>query len=131
MDMTLHHPIVLAAIRAQGTTPGEIVTRDAWRALQTVTLREHGAAEGVPWVDVSRDKATVTWGAGCFEMVRDRSGGWLYEIRLWRMRMPEAMTATLEGRRLSEVVDVPGADKVTILSARTEDRFELQLSDPD
>ena len=130
------HPVVAAALAACGMTSEEVVDSPEWRRHDSVQFGV-GAGRPGPVVDVSRTEALVRWDIGTDGMPRvslsitRTADGWRTVARIARHGLPHTVVTSLAGRALSTLVDMPGAEGLSVVEAAdTADGLVLQVSRP-
>ena len=136
----LDHPVLAAALARHDMTPQDVARDDLWLGQQKVDIGMGRTFPGVPRITVSQSGMRIEWlnipTEMVFEVDRTRIGwqaGWMQLLTLRGALLPDTVLAAAGGRRLTEVVAMPGAEGIGIVSAREigNRNQELALTPPE
>ena len=120
------HPVVRAALALHGATPEDAIDSPEWRRDD----RHHYGLVGdprIPRVDLSRRDAVVLWDVDQSGMPRvaftigRTDGRWRTCVTLVHPNLPTTIIAALAGRPVTDLVEMEGAEGMTILTAGIDD----------
>lgn len=115
------HPIAAAALAANGITPNHIIDAPIWQDGRTLSYGDIG--RGRPRVTCSQESLRVHLPVApdgtqtmfvMHQQIEDGRPVWLHEIDVREFFPPETALAAMVGRAVSDVVDLPGSDRILI-----------------
>tara|TARA_B100000378_G_scaffold36114_3_gene27125 strand:+ start:1703 stop:2137 length:435 start_codon:yes stop_codon:yes gene_type:complete len=115
-------PLIRAALEKAGLSVDEVLADADWMRRRNPVMTSASRTD-LPFILFDADGGKVDWGANGLELTFRRArGGYSFSMAMRRDRLPDAVMTGMVGRRLSEVIEVTGAESMTIaLVKRNED----------
>ena len=117
-----HQPLIRAALEKCGYTPEDVLNEPHWLSRRNPFTTSANRID-LPFLLFDADGGSVDWGRYNIELrFRRAKGGYSFSLFMKSEALPDATITGMTGKRLSEVIDVPGAESMTIaLVKRDED----------
>jgi len=115
-------PLIRAALEKAGLTVDEVLADTNWMKRRNPVMTGASRIDR-PFLLFDADGGKVDWGSNGIELTFRRiREGYSFSMTMRSDRLPDAIITGMTGRRLSDVIDVEGAESMTIaLVKRSED----------
>ena len=115
-------PLIRAALEKAGLSVEEVMADTNWTKCRNPIMTSATRTD-LPFLLFDADGGKIDWGANGLELTfRKARGGYSFSMAMKSDPIPDAVLTGMTGRRLSEVIDVAGAESMTIaLARRNED----------
>lgn len=114
-------PLIRAAIEKTGLTVEGVMRDTDWLKRRNPVMSPALRAD-LPFVLFDADGGKVDWGNNGIElMFRKARGGYSFSMAMKSDRLPASVITGMIGRRLSEVIEVEGAESMTIALVKRND----------
>ena len=114
-------PLIRAALEKAGLTTEEVMRDTDWMKRRNPIMTSANRTD-LPFLLFDADGGKVDWGDNGLELTfRKARGGYSFSMAMRSDPLPDAVLTGMTGRRLSEVIDVAGADSMTIASVKRND----------
>lgn len=115
-------PLIRAALEKAGLSVDEVLADTDWMKRRNPVMTSASRTD-LPFLLFDADGGKVDWGSNGLELTfRKMRGGYSFSMTMKSDRLPDSVVTGMTGRRLSEVIEVKGAESMTIaLARRNED----------
>lgn len=115
-------PIIRAALEKAGLSVDDVLRDTDWMKCRNPVMTSANRTD-LPFLLFDADGGKIDWGANGLELTfRKARGGYSFSMAMKSDPIPDVVVTGMVGRRLSEVIDITGAESMTIaLARRNED----------
>ena len=115
-------PLIRAALEKAGLSVDQVLRNTDWMRCRNPVMTSATRTD-LPFLLFDADGGKIDWGTNGIELTfRKARGGYSFSMAMKSDPIPDAVVTGMTGRRLSEVIDVAGAESMTIaLTRRNED----------
>lgn len=115
-------PIIRAALEKAGLSVDDVLRDTDWMKCRNPVMTSANRTD-LPFLLFDADGGKIDWGANGLELTfRKARGGYSFSMAMKSDPIPDVVVTGMAGRRLSEVIDITGAESMTIaLARRNED----------
>ena len=107
-------PLIRAALEKAGLSVDEVLADTDWKKKRNPVMTSASRTD-LPFLLFDADGGKVDWGANGLELTFRRvRGGYSFSMTMKSDRLPDSVVTGMTGRRLSEVIEVNGAESMTI-----------------
>jgi len=107
-------PLIRAAIEKTGLTIEGVMRDTDWLKRRNPVMSS-ALRTDLPFVLFDADGGRIDWGAGGIElMFRKAREGYSFSMAVKSDRLPDSVVTGMTGRRLSDIIEVEGAESMTI-----------------
>ena len=111
-------PLIRAALEKAGLSVDQVLRDTDWMRCRNPVMTSAKRTD-LPFLLFDADGGKIDWGANGIELTfRKARGGYSFSMAMKSDPIPDAVVTGMTGRRLCEVVDVAGAESMTIVLAR-------------
>ena len=111
-------PLIRAALEKAGLSVDEVLADTDWMKRRNPVMTSASRTD-LPFLLFDADGGKVDWGSNGLELTfRKMRGGYSFSMTMKSDRLPDSVVTGMTGRRLSEVIEVKGAESMTIALAK-------------
>lgn len=107
-------PLIRAALEKAGLTVEEVMRDNDWIKRRNPVMTSASRTD-LPFLLFDADGGRIDWGDNGLGLVfRKARGGYSFSMSMKSDRLPDSVVTGMTGRRLSDIIEVKGAESMTI-----------------
>tara|TARA_B100000929_G_scaffold214052_1_gene171016 strand:+ start:10723 stop:11157 length:435 start_codon:yes stop_codon:yes gene_type:complete len=116
-----YQPMIKGALAMNGYTPEKALQETSWlRSSSPFTTSANNFER--PFMLFDADGGSIDWGRSGVELrFRKSRGGYSFSMFIQTRAMPETILASMAGRTLDKIVDIPGAESMMIALVKEDE----------
>lgn len=114
-------PLIRAALEKAGLSVDHVLRDTDWMKCRNPVMTSASRTD-LPFLLFDADGGKIDWGNNGLELTFRRArGGYSFSMAMKSDPIPDVVVTGMTGRRLSEIINVTGAESMTIALARRND----------